>query len=98
MGGQGWHVTPRLRAEEEKHLSGAVPFRSTSNNQEQRSTARARTKLECYAFSRETASAGAHALASHAAAGFAFEAAAGMSHHGRAPTEKGFSRRSSAQA
>jgi hypothetical protein len=46
------------------------------------------SELECCVTSPGTAKARACALASHAAAGFALEAAAGTSRHSRAPKER----------
>ena len=62
VGGRSWHVAPRGHAEEKRPLNGTVRLctaRDDDNNQ--RVTARAFRKLECYASSLVTASAGMHA-------------------------------------
>ena len=72
----------RGRASKERNLP---PMQHPSIGPKQTATSaarRARGKLEYCASSPETASAGACALAAHAAAGFALEAAAETPHHG----------------
>ena len=56
LGGHNWHVAPRPRAEGARPLAGAVPLSNAWNDHSQRGTVRAHSKLECCAFSRETAS------------------------------------------
>ena len=78
------------RAPKERGLSPVQCLYVAMTDHNQRGTARARSKLECCASSPETASAGAPALVTRGA-GLALEAAAGTSHHGRAPKERGLS-------
>ena len=60
LDGHRWHVAPRPHAEGERPLASVVSLPSASVDRNQRSTVHARSKLECCAFSRETASAEAH--------------------------------------
>ena len=89
--GRSWHVVPRPRVDGERPLAGAETLFSAWTERNQRGTARARRKLECYAFSRDTAIAGVRALGSRATAGLVLEAKAGTSYHGRARMEGGLS-------
>ena len=57
VGGRSSHVAPRSCTERERPAASALPFRCPCVNHNQRSKARARSKLECIATSRETASA-----------------------------------------
>jgi len=66
-GGRSWHVVPRLRAEKERPLAGAAPFGREWADQDQRSTAHARSKVECCASFPETASISSMRRARHAA-------------------------------
>ena len=61
VGGRSWHVAPRGHAEGKRPLDGAVRLCSARDDNSQRGTARAFRKLECYASSLVTASAGMHA-------------------------------------
>ena len=74
-----------------KHLAVAVPFDRVKTDHIDRGTARTRSKLECCAFIPETASADAPVPRDTRGAGLKFEAAAGTSHHGRAPKERAVS-------
>ena len=71
VGGGSLHVVPRPRAVGERRLAGAASLYTTKADHNQRGTARARSKLECCAYSRGTASAGARALGSCAAVSLA---------------------------
>ena len=51
VGGCSWHVVPRLRADGERLLAGAVPLLSACADHYQRGTARAHNKLACCASS-----------------------------------------------
>ena len=55
--GHSSHVAPRSCAETERLFAGAVPFHIAYTEYNQRGTALACCKLECFATSRETASA-----------------------------------------
>ena len=57
VGCRSWHVAPRARAEEKWPLDGAVRFGTTRDDNNQRGTARAFSKLECCASSLVTTSA-----------------------------------------
>ena len=59
VGGHSSRVAPRSCAERGRAPAGAVPFHSARTDRSQRSTARARGKLACFAISRATASAAA---------------------------------------
>ena len=62
VGGRSWHVAPQGHAEGKRPLNGTVRLCTTrDDDNNQRSTARAFRKLECYASSLVTASAGMHA-------------------------------------
>ena len=87
--GRRWHVAPRMRTEGESPLAGGKLFHRTRADHNQRSTARARRKLECCSFSPETASAGASAPRDTSGAGLELKAAGGTLHHGRVPKERG---------
>ena len=91
VGGRSWHVAPRPRAKRESRLAGARSFYETRADHSQRGTARTRSKLECCVSSPETASTVAPAPREPRGAGLALEAAAGTSHHGRAPKGRGLS-------
>ena len=56
LGGRTWYVAPRSHAEGERPLGGAMPLPSAPTDHNQRGTARARSKLTCYAASRLTVS------------------------------------------
>ena len=57
VGGHSSHVAPRSCTVIERPSAGAVPLYSTYTDHSQRSAARTRGKLTCFATSRETASA-----------------------------------------
>jgi hypothetical protein len=61
VGGRSWHVAPRGHAEGKRPLNGTVRLCTARDDNSQRGTARAFSKLECYASSLVTASAGMHA-------------------------------------
>ena len=61
VGGRSWHVAPRGHAEGKRPLNGTVRLCIARDDNSQRGTARAFRKLECYASSLVTASAGMHA-------------------------------------
>ena len=90
VGGRSWHVAPRARAEGERPLAGAVP----SHWHEPTTTSaarRARAASSSAAPPPKRQRAQARALRVARGAGLALEVAAGTSHHGRAPEERGLS-------
>ena len=86
FGGHNLHVTPQARAEGERPLAGAMPSDRSWADHNQRGTARARNKLEYYASSPATLSAGAPRESRDA--GLALETAASTSHHKRSKKER----------
>ena len=91
VGGRSWHVAPRPRAEGEEHLAVTASVGRVRAGHNHRGTTRTRSKLECCVSSPETASAAAPAPRKPRGAGLKLEAAAGTSHHGCAPKERGLS-------
>ena len=91
VGGCSWHVTPRGRTVGERPLIGAVPFCRLWTVYNQRRMGSARSKLECYASSPVTASAGAPVPREARCASLASKTAACTSHHKRVTNESGLS-------
>ena len=90
VGGRSWHVAPRPRAEGERPLAGAAPFyERTDRPQPARHGARAQQARVLRLLPRDSERRRASRVPREPAG--LCEAAAGTSHHGRAPKERGLS-------
>ena len=89
VGGRSWHVAPRPRAEEERPLAGAVPSRHEPTTTSAARRAREASSRAAPPPQRQRAQARLRCVTR--GAGLVLEAAAGTSHHGRAPKERGLS-------